>query len=356
MYRVNSVSKILLSFSICLLSFYSIFAQIPQYYGSINLDLRGRELMEELSWLITTTHTKELTFTPGVWTALKAADLDPDDTTRVLLIYGYDDVDNQVINDRTREVDKNCTQSDCSGLWNREHVVARSQTVPAMGTTGAGADVHNLRAIDSDMNNRRSNRKFASGQGIPSYVVAGGNFFPGDEWRGDVARILMYMYLRYKERALPEFAASGSSSFDPEGKMIDILLIWNKEDPVSLYEINRNNIFQEMQGNRNPFIDNPYLASLIWGGPEADNDWEISSTSDKLTVNIKIYPNPADEMITVSGLYNDVFDYQIFGLTGNLVVNGKSNSTIQISALKPGLYILKIDDTSTTSFHRFFKI
>jgi len=38
---------------------------------------------------------------------------------------------------------------------------------------------------------------------------------------------------------------------------------WNIEDPVSLFEIQRNEIIAEVQGNRNPFIDNPYIATLI---------------------------------------------------------------------------------------------
>ncbi|KAF5294953.1 hypothetical protein FQR65_LT19949 [Abscondita terminalis] len=45
-------------------------------------------------------------------------------------------------------------------------------------------------------NNSRSNRKFASGSGNAA-IVANGNFYPGDEWKGDIARMMMYMYLRY---------------------------------------------------------------------------------------------------------------------------------------------------------------
>jgi hypothetical protein len=40
---------------------------------------------------------------------------------------------------------------------------------------------------------------------------------------------------------------------------------WHRQDPVSQKEIDRNNGIQQIQGNRNPFIDYPYLAEYIWG-------------------------------------------------------------------------------------------
>ncbi len=49
---------------------------------------------------------------------------------------------------------------------------------------------------------------------------------------------------------------------------------WNAEDPVSQIEIQRNNIIEGAQGNRNPFIDNPYLATIIWGGSTAEDLWD----------------------------------------------------------------------------------
>ena len=40
---------------------------------------------------------------------------------------------------------------------------------------------------------------------------------------------------------------------------------WHRQDPVSQKEIDRNNGIQSVQGNRNPFIDYPYLAEYLWG-------------------------------------------------------------------------------------------
>lgn len=336
-------------------SFTGAQGQIPEYYYQVNLELRGKELQEELSWLVTTTHTRELLFNPEVWAALKMADLDPDDTTKVLLIYGHDDNDGLTINDRTRGVNDNCTQSDCSGLWNREHVVARSQTMPPMGTTGAGADVHNLRAVDSDLNNYRGNRKFAVGEGKNSYVLSSGEFFPGNEWKGDVARILMFMYLRYGARALPEYAATGNKNFDPEGVMLDLLLLWNAEDSVSAIEIKRNEVFEKIQGNRNPFIDNPYLATLIWGGPQAENKWDITSTDEANEVSIQVYPNPVGEVLFVKGLKDPAFYYEIYDMTGLRISSGKNDNPIIVSNYSPAVYILKLVEQNQAFLIKFIK-
>jgi len=55
---------------------------------------------------------------------------------------------------------------------------------------------------------------------------------------------------------------------------IELFQKWNIEDPVSDFERQRNSVIEQAQGNRNPFIDNPYLVTLVWGGEDAENIWE----------------------------------------------------------------------------------
>ena len=97
-----------------------------------------------------------------------------------------------------------------------------------------------------------------------------GGWYPGDEWKGDVARMMMYMYLRYGNQCLPSNVAIGSAN-SSDANMVQLLLQWNAEDPVSNFEKQRNPIIQGLQGNRNPFIDNPAFATQIWGGPQAED-------------------------------------------------------------------------------------
>jgi len=140
--------------------------------------------------------------------------------------------------------------------FNTEHVYPQSLYV----NENAQGDLHHLRVCDAEINDLRSNFAFTDGSGNAT-LVSNNSWFPGDEWKGDVARMLMYLNIRYGE------------SFTRVGT-IDLFLQWNIEDPVSDFELQRNGRIEDAQGNRNPFIDNPYLATILWGGGQAENRWE----------------------------------------------------------------------------------
>lgn len=248
-------------------------AQIPSYYDDVNLSLQGQSLQNELSTKVTQTHTTFLSYTPGVWEALQAADLDPTNSNNVLLIYGYDDTDGNTLTDRSRNKNLN---GGSAGEWNREHAYPRSLGNPNLGSEGPGADAHHIRPSDIQLNAQRSNRKYAAGSGNAG-VTAQGHFYPGDEWKGDVARMMLYMYIRYNSRCLPSNVGIGNA-VTSDANMIDLFLTWNVEDPVNAFEDSRNTVLAGIQGNRNPFIDNPAFATQIWGGPQAED--RFGNTTD----------------------------------------------------------------------------
>lgn len=244
-----------------------LFAQnVPAYYDDVNINLTGQALQTELSDKVTTSQFFTPTYTPGVWDALKQTDLDPNNSSRVILVYGFSDTDGVTNTDRTRSKDDN---GGGTTDWNREHVYPKSLGNPNLGTSGPGADVHHLRPSDVSRNSSRGSRKFADGSGN-SAITSQGHWYPGDEFKGDVARMVLYMYLRYGDRCLPNNVGIGSTN-SSDGNMIDLFLEWNAEDPVSALELQRNPIVENIQGNRNPFIDNPAFATTIWGGPQAEN-------------------------------------------------------------------------------------
>lgn len=249
-----------------------VFAQIPSYYNNVNLTLTGTALKNELSNKIIVTHTTDLSYTPGVWDALRLADLDPTNSNNVVLIYGWNDSDTDITNDRTRDKTLQDTGSGATFVWNREHVFSKSLASPPLvtGSAGPGTDAHNLRPADRTRNTSRSNRKFADGSGTASYITTEGYWYPGDEWKGDVARMMMYMYLRYGNQTLPTAVGVGTPVAS-DNNMIMLFLEWNAEDPVSDLEKQRNPVLEGLQGNRNPFIDNPAFATQIWGGPQAED-------------------------------------------------------------------------------------
>ena len=332
-------------------SFSVSFSQ-EQYYSDVDLELDGINLKDALASKITSTHTNMLDYTPDVWEASKITDKDTD-PTKVVLIYGWEDgSDQDVTNDRTRDNSLQDTGSGESFKWNREHVYSRSLANPNLTTNqpGPGTDAHNLRPADRNRNTERSNFKFGEGSGNSGFsqVTYAGNrnaWYPGDEWKGDVARMMMYMYVRYDGQCLPTGVGVGDTQFTPDD-MIDLFLKWNVEDKVSAIEIARNTYHEDTannnyaQGNRNPFIDNPYLATRIWGGDSAEDSWGIYTSSDteaptpptnvtasnNSTTTIDLSWNASSDNIEVTG-YNVYVD--------GILNNQTANTTIQVLELKP---------------------
>jgi len=319
-----------------------VFAQIPTYYNDVNLTLVGQPLKNELAQKIIITHTNILDYS-DVWAVLQQTDLDPSNSNNVLLVYGYNDSDGDITNDRTRNKNNNGGNV---GEWNREHVYPKSLGVPDLGTTGPGADAHHLRSSDVQMNGNRSNRFFASGSGNAGPV--GANWYPGDEWKGDVARMIMYMYLRYGSQCLPNNVGVGTSVVS-DASMIDLFLQWNADDTVSVYETNRNNILETSQGNRNPFIDNPYLATLIWDGPVAQDKWDMTIGIEENDLNdfFTIYPNPVKDVVNIEFVENDktadsqIYLYSIDGKLLNQWNVDRIDNKLEIKDLDQGVYLIK---------------
>lgn len=333
------------------------------YYDGSNWNLTGTALKNALATKITTTHTNFLSYTPGVWEASKVTDLDPNNSNNVILIYGWENgSDNVGTNDRSRDKFANGGNA---GNWNREHTFAKSLGNPKLldGGSGsesdAGEDAHHLRPADVQWNGIRGNTKYAAGNGNSGDVFDG--WYPGDEWKGDVARMMMYMYLRYDTQCLPIYVGTGSSPAS-DGNMLNLFLQWNVEDPVSAFEDARNTYHGNTantyaQGNRNPFIDNPYLATLIWGGTAAENRWPstilVTENFDKFA-NIYIYPNPSNGYGIK--IHTDIVldEINLININGQLtqVIKKPSlqNQTYTLENLPQGFYFLKMtsDNQSTT--------
>ncbi|MGY0024179.1 endonuclease I family protein [Streptomyces sp. YJ-C3] len=194
----------------------------------------------------------------GVWNALKATDQDPANSNNVILLYSGVS--------RAKSLN-----GGASGDWNREHVWAKSHG--DFGTaTGPGTDLHHLRPEDVTVNSVRGNLDFDEGG---SAVTNGGgskvdsdSFEPRDAVKGDVARMILYMAVRYEgddsfaDLEPNESVDNGSS---PNIGKLSVLKKWNDEDPPDAFEENRNEvIYTTYQHNRNPFIDHPEWVESIW--------------------------------------------------------------------------------------------
>ncbi|MFP4845709.1 endonuclease [Winogradskyella sp. PE311] len=329
------------------LTSYSQQAYYTNGQNNVDFTLTGQNMYNALQLKISN-NTNTDTYTYGdVRDDFKIMDLDPTNSSNVLLIYGF----NNTLSCTSGQTDRRIRDKDDFGGnncdYNREHIFARSNANPGMGSasnsfTGIVADPHNLRASDVQRNGARGSKKFGAGTGN-SGDVGSGDWYPGDEWRGDVARTMMYMYVRYGDRCLPNLNGSGAT--EPFTDMLQIYLEWNADDPVSDIENNRNNHLEGVYGNRNPFVDNPYLAKTIWGGtPEPEDTWNI------LNVNVldfksvfNISPNPARNRVNVTISNNQETRIEIYDVLGKRVFIRKVNESlpIDISSLKTGLYIFK---------------
>jgi len=291
------IKKLLL---LILITSFSVSFSQEQYYNDVDLTLYGLQLKDALATKIIASHTNVLEYTssgPDTWDACRATDENVSNTNEVILFYGWEDgTDSDITNDYSRDKDLQDNGSGASFVWNREHVFPKSLANPILDTDipGPSTDAHHLRAADRSRNSARNNRKYGRGSGYSDFSTLdfhegldGPNtaaWYPGDEWRGDAARMIMYMYLHYGTVCLPTAVGVGSKEFTPD-EMIDLFLQWNVEDPVSQIEKDRNSYHENpsngaSQGNRNPFIDNPYLATRIWGGNSAEDTWGIYTSSD----------------------------------------------------------------------------
>ncbi|MFT5162998.1 MAG: serine protease [Alteromonadaceae bacterium] len=231
------------------------------YYANA-LGQSGNNLKMALNGIIGQGHTK-LSYTPGVWDALSFTDEDTANSNNVVLLYKGNSIPKS----------ERAGQSSSQDAWNREHVWAKSHGFPSSGQW-AYTDIHHLRPSDVSINSARSNKDFDNGGSpiseSPQNLTDSDSFEPRNEVKGDVARMVMYMDVRYEgndnsgtpDLEIANYVGTGSSAL--LGKLCT-LVAWHRADAVSAWEVRRNGRVHQKQGNRNPFIDNPNWVEDIYG-------------------------------------------------------------------------------------------
>lgn len=258
------------------------------------------------------------------------------------------------------------SEGDC---YNREHLVPQSY-FDSYQTNPMKNDPHHVVPTDGWVNGIRGNLPFGV-VGVTNYISTNGSergsnlnsgysagftgtvFEPIDEFKGDVARSVLYFATRYED-LMDNFysAASGTSTqakamFDGSinkvfnDTFLNIFISWHLADPVSAKEMAINNAVYSYQGNRNPFIDNPDYVCQIWTA-----NCSALSTYQVALVDVKIYPNPsatgtfnissaqkiqAVEVVNLNG--------QIIYADSNLIISGDN---YVVSNLPQGFYFIKI--------------
>jgi endonuclease I len=328
----------ILFFSIIILPLFVI-GQIPPGYYDEAVGLTGEELKEALHNIID--NHDEPSYDDLRDFILKASDEDPDNPDNVILLYSGISRPKSMFGGN-------------SGDWNREHVWAKSH-----GDFGnnppSGTDAHHIRPTDVQVNALRGNLDFDNGgspvSGAPGCYKDGDSFEPRDEVKGDVARMIFYMDVRYEgdngELDLTVVDAVNTAPAPEHGKL-SVLLEWHQQDPPDDFERNRNEVVYSYQDNRNPFIDHPEYAEEIWGNPSS------ISVSDQLFISC--YPNPVNNQLFVEYSYSTTLTYSLLSFDGKQVMEGQlqsDKSTINTTNIGNGLFLLLIKDENNAIIKQF---
>lgn len=283
----------------------SSFAQVPaNYYNSAN-GLTGYALKTQLKTITSTGHTartydqlydgngvsgsqgyidthSDINVTGGAnyendGTILDMYSENPSGTDPYNFTHGNDQCGDQ------------SSEGDC---YNREHLVPQSSFGSSFPMQ---SDIHHVIPTDGRVNNFRGSLPFAD-VASPNFTSLNGSkrgssaasgysgvvFEPIDEFKGDIARALLYFATRYED------TVDGYTSFDMfngtndqvfEGWAITTLLDWhNNVDPVDQRERDRNDAAYNFQNNANPFVDHPEYADMIWN-PTTDTTAPTTPTN-----------------------------------------------------------------------------
>ena len=326
---------------------------IPQgYYDQAN-NLSSDELKEALHQIISNhvifPYTSNSTDT---WDILQESDQDPNENNNMILVYtgrsqekGYRDGSGNY----SQYENGNGTQSNS---WNREHIWPKSHGFPDEDDN-AYTDVHNLKPCDRSVNSSRGTKDFDFGGNQHSEasdcLTDSDSWEPPDYVKGDIARILFYMVVRYDpgvdhenntfDLELVDYTTPNNT--EPILGKLSSLLDWHLSDPVDDFEINRNEIIFGFQENRNPFIDHPNLVNYLWGDNVGIVWNENLNVPENEIIKTIIYPNPSSGIVNFSTDMEDEI-IKIFNLNGQNIINKiiDSSNSVELD-LPSGIYFLR---------------
>ena len=306
---------------------------LPAYYESID-GTSGKALVDAIQLVAKLGYRTDDFRYDSVWLAFKHTDMRPDGYIWEI----YSDCDFVYEKDRT----SNTSQTgECKG-YNREHAMCQSwfgtaslagKEMSSSKKNSPGSDIFHIYPTAYGMNSRRGNRpygevavaaytsfngtKYGTPKSISVSNTVAGAFVeastsmstnvlePVDEYKGDIARSYFGTMVKWagewafnkaeEGRVIFDATIDADTHYGPENNYgltpygVAMLLKWHRQDPVSQKEIDRNNAIQLTQGNRNPFIDYPYLAEYIWGersGQELDFDLLLCSADERFQLGV----------------------------------------------------------------------
>ncbi len=296
MHKIWLFSKSLLAGIVFSLFCSVLSAQPAGYYDSVDTS-SPQSLRESLHEIIDDHQRFPYTSSDtDTWDILELADENQENDQQIITLYSNTDF---------------YKQGGGNDFYNREHTWPKSYGFPDNDAelNYPYTDTHALFLSDGDYNYARSNHPYDScDESCFEYATDANNGrggegggYPGDsnwetglytegKWevwngrRGDVARALMYLDVRYEggkhgitgasepdlilTDELQRIDSSRTGNNEPVAYMgmLSVLLDWHRQDPVDAVEMQHHETVASFQGNRNPFIDHPEWASCVFEG------------------------------------------------------------------------------------------
>ncbi|HMM12105.1 MAG TPA: endonuclease [Bacteroidales bacterium] len=217
------------------------------------------------------------------------------------------------------------------------------------------SDLYHIVPTDGYVNNRRANFPFGE-VNMPSWTSTNGSklgpsvtpgytgtvFEPINAYKGDFARGFFYMSVRYMGEDAGWAGSEMTLGAEIRPWAMTMLLRWHQQDPVSQKETDRNNAVYALQQNRNPFIDRPEFAALIW-------DPTAGQIESKPYYSISTWPNPAKDQTFVhcGGCVDGPVNIQLLDNSGRLVFDRTisleaGTAQLNLDELRQGFYLLRL--------------
>lgn len=306
-----------------------------------------------------------LSYTPGLWTAYLSTDVKPNG--KLWDIYsdrpgGIPAYEYTMTSDQCGSVSPSAE----GGCYNREHTWPQSKF---SSDTPMQTDLFLVYPTDYYVNNRRGDDPYGKVGSVTETFTngakLGSNTYPGasiglcyepiDSFKGDIARTYFYISTCYRNDSAKFDVWQMATRVNLNPWAAQMLLDWHHMDPVSKKEIDRNNAVYSIQGNRNPFIDHPEYADCIWGTATC-SPTHISTVNEGSSC--AVIPNPASNVVTLSwsqSVTSGATHVAVYSINGNMLLNSTyttTNTTIDVATWPRGIYIVRMENGSTTNVQK----
>jgi len=351
----HSIRRHVAMLAIVLTAFVAAAPEPPTYYQTVGA-LTGEALKEELRQIISGNRgfpTTALTYSDA----------------RDALLQSVDNVGAGRI--RTVYLSDEYPTSAWGTSLNREHTWPQSH---GAGTGAAFTDMHHLYLCESGVNSARNNSPYGDVDTGTATVYNSIDLEPNDRnyllddvWqvsnnrKGDVARAILYMDTRYLSLSL--INANPDGSYPPLGAnqmgYLNILLLWNANDPVDALEEQRNDRVFDFQNNRNPYIDHPEYVELVFGSPAGGSDPVLSNIAIAppvpnvgQTVTVSVNATDGNGLASVTMFYRVGTSgaYTSVAMSGGPVFTSVSAIPAQSEGTTVQYYVRAIDTLANDAF------